>query len=67
MGAVVLEAIEVLVALATRFALVWLVFFHAERAGVRRMRVRIHDRVGAVGVLLKLLGLVAVLKSYISG
>ena len=61
MGAMILQSVEVLVALAARLALVGLIFLHAERAGVGGAGRRVNDRVGAVDVFLELLRLMTIL------
>lgn len=61
MLAVVLQTIEVLVALETRIAAVWLLLFHADGAGVWDRCGGVDNGEGAVRVLLELLVLVTVL------
>lgn len=61
MSTVVLEPVEVLVALATHLASVRLLLLHADSAGVWYRGKRVDDGESAVLVLLQLLVLVAVL------
>lgn len=61
MLSVVLEAVQVLVALPAHLAAIWLLFLHADGARVGDRRRRVDDRESAVGVLLQLLILVTVL------
>ena len=49
---VVFEPVEVLVAFPAGVAAVWLVFFHAEGTGIRVQGFGVHDREGAILVVL---------------
>ena len=59
--AVVLETIQVLVALAANLATVRLLLLHADGAGIWNGCRRVDDGEGTIGILLELLILVAVL------
>lgn len=61
MGSVVLEPIEVLVALPTVLAAIWLFLLHAQSTGIRRRCFGIDNRECAVGVVVKGLVSMAVL------
>ena len=57
----VFQTVEVLVAFAAVVAAVGLVFFHTHSARVGREGIRVDDRVGAVVVGVKFLGIVPML------
>lgn len=57
----VLEAVEILVALPARIAAVWLVLFHAQSTRIGVQSFGINDRKGAIVVVFESLGIVAVL------
>jgi len=63
---VVLETVQVFVALATNFAAVGLLLLHADGPRVGNRGCRVNDGKGAVGVLLELLILMAVLGERVS-
>jgi len=58
---VVLETVEVLVSFATDLTPIWLLFLHADGSGVWNGCGWVDDGKGAVGILLELLILVAML------
>ncbi len=58
---VVLQAIEIFIALATRIALVWLVLLHAQCSRIRGRCFRIDDREGAISIVVQGLRVVAML------
>lgn len=55
----VFQPVEVLVSLAARLAVEWLLLFHAHSARVGRTRLRVDDGKSSVAVLVQLLSLVA--------
>lgn len=61
MLSVVFETVQVLVALATHFATIWLFLFHPDRTGIWDRCGGIDDRKGAVWIFFELLILVAML------
>ena len=66
MLAVVLETVQVLVAFAADLAAVGLLLLHADSPRVGNRGCRVNDGKGAVGVLLELLVLMAVLGERVS-
>ena len=56
----IFETIQVLVALSADFALIWLLLFHAKSSGIWGMCVRINYRESSIGIIVQLLGLMAV-------
>jgi hypothetical protein len=59
---VILQAIQILIPLATDFASVGLFLLHAHSSGVRDRGNRVNDREGSIRIFLELLILVAVLE-----
>ena len=58
---VILETVEVLIAFAACFAFVRLLFLHSHRSRIWRKSCRVDDRVSSILILVKLLGVVAML------
>ena len=61
MRLVVFETVQVLVALATNLATIWLLLLHAQRPGVRCGCLRVDDGKRAICVIMQLLIVVTML------
>lgn len=55
----IFQAVKILVTLAARLAVEWLLLFHAHSARVRRTSLRVDNGKGSVTVLVQLLSLMA--------
>ena len=62
MRLMILQTIQILVPLLTNFALVGLLLLHAHSTWIRRRGLWIHDREGAIGIVVKSLVVVAMLE-----